>query len=223
MYEDQRRRSPRYEVHDLHGSLLFRLEVNVLNLSLAGVAVETTRQLKPGKLYTIRIGGDSGAMDLDGTVKWCHLMKTRRGENGEPVTVYNAGLSFDDTLNQKSQKLIEFMQDHVVLALEKRVVGRFRVRAGAPIAVSTRYEFEVLKLSMTGMLVRTALMAERESAFEMDLKLGEAVLEVAGRVAYSEKVGGTDESPDVNLGVEFLDLDDRRRQLLKEFIAHELE
>ncbi|MCC6132590.1 MAG: PilZ domain-containing protein [Acidobacteria bacterium] len=222
MYDDQRRRSPRYEVHDLHGSLLFRLEVNVLNLSLAGAAVETTRQLKPGKAYTIRIGGGDGGMDLDGTVKWCHLTKTRRGENGELVTIYNAGLAFDGTLTEKSHRLLAFMQDHVVLALEKRIVGRFRVRAGASIAVTTRYDFEVLKLSMTGMLVRTALLAEVEPAFEMELKLGDELLEVAGRIAYAEKVGGSDDFPDVHLGVEFLELDERRRQMLKDFISHEL-
>lgn len=221
--EGKRRRFRRYEVHDLYGSLLFRVDVTVLNLSVAGMAVETNRQLKLGKVYSMRFGEGESVLDLDGTVKWCHLVGTQAGTGGEAMTVYHAGLAFDGTLTEKSQRLIDFMQEHVVLALAKRVIGRFKVKAGAAVALAARYDFEVLKLSLSGMLVKTRLLPQKDSAFDMELRIEGHPIEVAGRVAFVERLGGTDADPESHLGIEFLDLDEPRIQALKSFIAEELE
>jgi hypothetical protein len=224
MHEElgQRRRAQRFEVHDVSGNLLFRVNVTVLNLSVNGMAVETTQQLKPGKLYSVKVGGEDTVVDVEGTVKWCHLTKTRRSDGGEFVSVYNAGLAFEGTMTEKTSRLLEFMQEHVVLALEKRIEGSFKLKAGSPIQIATRYDFEILKLSLTGMLVKTHLIPEMNSAFEMELRLGKDPIEVAGRIAYVERVGGTEADPEVKLGVEFLELDEARKNVFRDFIAHEL-
>lgn len=221
--DGKRRRFRRYEVHDLYGSLLFRVDVTVLNLSLAGMAVETNRQLKLGKVYSMRFGEGDAVLDLDGTVKWCHLVGTQAGTGGDTRTVYHAGLAFEGTLTEKSQRLLEFMQDHVILALAKRVIGRFKVKAGSAVALAARYDFEVQKLSLSGMLVKTRLLPELDSSFDMELRIAGSSLDVAGRVAFVERVGGTDADPESLLGIEFLDLDEPRIQALKAFIAEELE
>src|SRR6185369_16529600 len=111
------RRHPRYEVQDLHGSLLFRIDVIVLNLSLSGMAVETTQQMKLGRVYSVKLGDAAGFVDMDGIVKWCHLVKTRAGPNGEAQNVFHVGITFDGTLTEKASRLLAFMQEHVVLSL----------------------------------------------------------------------------------------------------------
>jgi hypothetical protein len=213
----------RYEVHDLHGSLLFRIEVKVLNLSLSGMAVETTQQIKLGKIYSVTLGSAQDSVDVDGVVKWCHLVKTRAGPKGEPVNVYHVGITFDGTLTDKASRLLSFMQGHVVLALQHRIVGRFKLKPGSPVALSTRYDFEVLKLSLSGMLVETRLQPDVDSSFDMELTILGKPFEVAGRIANVRRVGGTDVDPASQLGVQFLELDEAREKVLREFIASELE
>lgn len=222
MPEQKKRRHQRYEVHDLHGSLLFKVDVTVLNLSLSGMAVETTQQLRLGRVYSVRLGSGRGGVDVDGTVKWCHLMKTKEGPGGQPVNVFHVGITFDGTLTAKASKLLEFMQQHVVLALQKRIMGRFKLKTGSPVALATRYDFEVVKLSLGGMLVKTHLIPDVDSAFDMELRIAGHPIEVAGRIAYVERVGGTDSDPESQLGVEFLALDEDRGRVLREFIANEL-
>lgn len=223
MTQEHIRRYRRYEVHDLHGSLLFRVDVTVLNLSLAGMAVETTQQLKLGKVYSVKLGNGSGFVDVDGTVRWCHLIRTKEGPGGEPVNVYHVGITFGGTLTEKASQLLEFMQEHVVLALQHRVMGRFKLKAGSPVALETRYDFEVVKLSLSGMLVKTRLLPDPDSSFDMELQIAGGPFEIGGRIAYVRRVGGTDADPESQLGVEFQKLDEARGRVLREFIATELE
>ncbi len=219
----RRRRHRRYEVHDLNGSLLFRFDVTVLNLSLAGIAVETTRPLKLGKVYSMRFGSGPESVDLDGIVRWCHLVGTRPGSVGGALNLYQAGLAFDGTLTEKSERLLEFMKEHVVLSVTKRVIGRFKLQAGAPVELAARYDFEVEKLSLSGMLVKTRLVPEIDSAFDMEIRFRGTTLEVEGRIAYAERLGGTEAEPEAALGVEFLDMGEEKTSVLKAFIAEELE
>ncbi len=213
----------RYEVHDLHGSLLFRIDVTVLNLSLSGMAVEATQPIKLGRVYSVTLGSGPDSVDVDGVVKWCHLVKTRTGSKGEPVNVYHVGITFDGTLNDKASRLLSFMQGHIVLAPQHRIMGRFKLKAGSPVALSTRYEFEVLKLSLSGMLVETQLLPEVDANFDMELTIAGAPLEVAGRIANVKRMSGSETDPASQLGVQFLGLDDERGRVLREFIASELE
>ncbi|MEO6323347.1 MAG: PilZ domain-containing protein, partial [Thermoanaerobaculia bacterium] len=94
---DQRRRFRRHELDAVQGSVLFRLEVKVLNLSLSGMAAETTEQLKLGKVYALKLGGE-GELVVPSTVRWCRLVGTqRRRSDGELMNVYRAGLTFDES------------------------------------------------------------------------------------------------------------------------------
>ena len=143
----------------------------------------------------MRFGDGSRTVDLDGTVRWCHLIGTRPGNVGGALNLYQAGLAFDGTMTEKSERLLDFMQEHVVLSLAKRVIGRFKLKAGAPVELAARYDFEVEKLSLSGMLVETRLLPEVDSAFDMELRIRGTTLEVEGRIAYVQRIGGTDANP----------------------------
>jgi hypothetical protein len=223
MNPTQKRRYRRYEVHDLYGSLLYRVEVKVLNLSLTGMAVEATQQLKLGRMHAVRLGQGDASIELDATVRWCRLVGTRKGTNGETVTVYLAGLTFDGIVTEKAQGVMEFLKEHVVLALQKRVIGRFRPKGESAIELATRVEFEVMKVSLSGMLLKTRMMPAVESTFEVELPLAGVPFDSSCRVAYVRRTGGSDVEPEAEVGVEFQRLDDPRQLLLRQFIASQLE
>jgi hypothetical protein len=223
MQPTQKRRYRRYEVHDLYGSLLYRVEVKVLNLSLTGMAVEATQQLKQGRVHAVRLGQGEAAISIDATVRWCRLVGTRPSAKGEPVTVYLAGLTFDGMVTEKAANVMDFLKDHVVLALQKRVIGRFRPKGETPIELSTRVEFEVAKVSLSGMLLKTRMMPAVDSTFDLEMSLAGVPFDSSCRVAYVRRSGGTDAEPQVEMGVEFVGLGEPQHAVLRSFIASELE
>ncbi len=223
MQSTQKRRYRRYEVHDLYGSLLFRVEVKILNLSLTGMAVEATQQLKQGRVHAVRLGQGDSAVSLDATIRWCRLVGTRKSASGEPVTVYLAGLTFDGMVSEKAEHVMEFLKEHVVLALQKRVIGRFRPKGESPIELAARVEFEVAKVSLSGMLLKTRILPTLDSTFDVEMAIAGAPFESSCRVAYVQRSGGTDAEPEVDVGVEFAGLGEPQQVVLRQFIASQLE
>jgi hypothetical protein len=223
MATSDHRRHKRYEVRDIHGFLLFRVQVEVKNISLAGIAVETTQQLKLGRVYSLHLSNQDGGLDVQGTIRWCHLSKTRAISETESVAVYEAGIAFEDVLTEKATSLVHFLEQHVVVPLEKRIIGRFRMESLGPVDLESRYKFEVLKLSISGMLLRTQIEPSVGSAFGMEITLRGGPVPVSGRVAYVNRVGGTLQEPIAELGVEFVDVGEATRLAVTEFISNELE
>ena len=119
--------------------------------------------------------------------------------------------------------MLEFLKEHVVLALQRRVVGRFRPKGEAPVELATRVEFEVEKVSLTGMLLKTRMMPAQESTFGIEMVLAGLPFESSCRVAYVRRTGGTDAEPEAEVGVEFTGLDEPQRDVLRQFISSQLE
>lgn len=217
------RRHRRYEVHDVHGSLLFRTRVRVRNLSISGLALETAERLQLGRSYAIRLAGEDDAVDVTGSIRWCHLSSSRPEPGAEPRAVYEAGLAFEDVFTEKAKGLLGFLEHHVVLSPHERLTGRFRAEALLPADLEARYSFEVLRLSLSGMLVRTAFEASVESRFGMELLLRGGVVPLEGRVAYVQRDEAVKGEVSNQLGIEFVDGSEEARRAVASFIASELE
>jgi hypothetical protein len=217
------RRHKRYEVHDIHGSLLFRTQVKVRNLSVSGLALETPERLQLGRTYAIRLTGDRDAVDVSGTIRWCHFASAQPSDGGDSKAVYEAGLAFQDVFTEKAKGLLGFLEHHVVLSPHERLTGRFHAEALVSADLEARYDFEVLKLSLSGMLVRTQLEASLGARVGVELGLGSGVVPLSGRVAYVQRDEAAKGEVAAQLGMEFLEISDPARVSLEDFIARELE
>ena len=105
----------------------------------------------------------------------------------------------------------------------QRLTGRFRAEALRPAELEARYGFEVLKLSLSGMLVRTTLEASLGDTFEVELSLRDGVVPLHGRVAYFQRDDAAKGEVATQLGLEFVDVPESARSALARFIASELE
>lgn len=217
------RRHKRYEVHDVRGSLLFRTQVKVRNLSVSGLALETAERLQLGRSYSIHLAGNDDSVDVHGTIRWCHLASARPRPGGEPHAVYEAGLAFEDVFTERAKGLLGFLEHHVVLSPHERLTGRFRAEALLPAEIEARYDFEVLKLSLSGMLVRTPLEASLGSRFSLELSLRDELVPLAGRVAYVQREEADKGEVATQLGMEFVDLTNESREVISGYISSELE
>jgi hypothetical protein len=222
------RRHTRYDVEGVDGTFLFNLEIDVKNLSVAGMAVQTTRSLSVGRRYVFTISKGDEEIRLAGRVAWCVLGGTRKTAEAESTPLYNAGIQFLDVLTSEAKGLMHLIEENAVLDLDKRIFGRFRLGAGTAVSVDAALEFEIRRISMSGMLAEVqgdaGKIATLEEVFPIEIAIGGGTFAASGRVAYVNRLPGrTGDDGRVELGVEFNDVTADSRKLLEEFIASVVE
>jgi hypothetical protein len=229
------RRHKRYDVDGVEGMLAVSTEARILNMSLTGLAVETTSMLRLGAHYVLRLPVTDGELRVDATVEWCHLVGTRRTDAGDSVPVYHAGLDFRESLDDRARQILAFLQEHIVMDINRRLAGRFRPKRAIAAALSTRYPFEVRRLSLSGMLIDTPYAPEVGDQIEMEVDCPTGPFEAVGAVRYvqqgsAERVaaaGGAANGPISELpwlaGVEFAALEPEARDSLTRLIQSLIE
>ena len=166
------------------------------------MSVEARSPLQAGAIYNVSVQRREGRLRFPAVVRWCHLTGTEPNPKGEVAPVYRAGLDFRDALDEAARQLLEFIRGHVVVELERRLAGRFTLREGENFELGGRNDFEVRKLSRSGMLIHTSFVPDTGSVLELELRQPYP-LKVAARVAYFNLVKNQENV--VAIGVEFLD------------------
>jgi len=190
-------------------------------MSLTGMAVETGAQLRVGRTYSLSIHhGDTGSLRLSGTVVWCHLRALRRSETSETRPVYEAGFSFEEALTDTAVDLARILQAAAVIAVEKRVSGRFKVDVPEPVNLNATYPFVVKTISSVGILIETEASPALNAVIDIGLK--DYHLRVRGRVAHANAADDSAGRKTSQVGVEFLELSADDRRAVEDFIGRRL-
>ncbi len=217
--DHERRRSRRVALPDTHGSLVVSLDGRVLDISVAGMAIETNSRLSPHHRIALRIAKGPELLQLEGRVVWCFLQGTRAAENGETIPLYRAGIEFSGVLADGARSLLSFLEAHAIVTLETRIFGRFRIE-NSSVAVSSTAEFEVRAINLHGMAVETLLRLDPDVVCDVELRLPERTLACRARVVGSRALIPGREIYEV--AVEYLDLTAEDRELLREILRREL-
>ena len=147
---DERRREARFDVESGHGTMLSTSPVEILNMSLGGLAFRTETRLAIGEEYTVTLDVAGRTVKVRGIVAWSVLggLETR---NGETVPVYSVGMKFQSALNDAQDGLLQPV-DGPPVAIEQRLAGvRFHLDGQAHIDHPLRYTVRVI--SNHGMLI----------------------------------------------------------------------
>jgi hypothetical protein len=215
---DDGRRYKRHSVEGVHGNVLSTSELEVLNISISGAAVETARRLELNRAYTFKIKYKNRYLTLRGRVIWATLFSKEDRDSKSMIPVYRAGIKFTETLSEKSEMLLDFIEDNKVRMLENRSLGmRFKIEKPEDVKVDFPYSYTVKKLSRGGMLVETAHALDVDSVHDIELFIGGQELNIVGRIVncgqcVSEDFAGYD------VGIEFLTMPDEDRDLLDSFL-----
>jgi hypothetical protein len=181
---EENRRHERHDVEGVDGTLVVSLEGRVLNMSLTGLAVETTSMLRLGATYWLRLPRGGDELRFKATVAWCHLERTRKNHQGESVPVYHAGLDFRESLDERTRQMLVFLKEHSILEVGERIAGRFQPRHKLSAELSVRYPFEVRRLSLSGMLIETEFAPELGDTLEMEIDGPTGSFSALGAVRY---------------------------------------
>lgn len=212
------RRFKRYNVDGIHGNMLYSADVNVVNISIDGASIETTKRLNIDKEYTLKIKFKNTVLNIKGSVAWSTLSHNETRKNGEVVPVYKAGIKFDYILSENSSELLKFISENRTESIEKRILGvRFKVKRPNDAIIDCPYEYSIKKISLSGMLIETESLFDIDSLHEMEIFLQESVMPITGRIVNCVETV-KDNVTRFDIGIEFIEISDEDRKLLKTFL-----
>lgn len=212
------RRFKRYSVDSIRGNLLYASDVDIVNISMDGAAIETSKRLNIDREYTLKIKYGKKILNLKGIVAWSSLSRTATNKNGEVAPIYKAGIRFTNVLTEKSYELMKFIEENKSGSIEQRLVGvRFKIKNADDAFINTTDECKIKRISLSGMLIEADNFFDVDFISEMEIFLDNLVLPITGRVANCTEIPG-DKISKYNIGIEFIKISDENRNALNNFL-----
>lgn len=215
---EERRSHPRLPVAGISGGFLFSTNARILNLSLEGMALETSDYLQVGRSYALKLTHDEEVLALRGRVVWCRLVGTST-QGGESAPCYSAGLQFENLISGAAREVHRFLGTNAVISLEKRLFGRFRLHQSESAGIDHEAAFRVEKISLSGLEIVGDTFVEPETVIDLALRLGDERLSIRGRVVHGRRLEPRpDAESAARLGIEFLDMDGDTERAIRSLI-----
>ena len=212
------RRYMRYVVDGIHGNLLYSSDLEVLNISIDGALIDTTKRLELNREYTFKIRYKNVNLTLKGRVVWAILISKEKKDSKTAIPVYRAGVAFTDALSEKANMLLDFIEENKIKTFENRIGSvRFKISKTENIKIDLPHRYKVKKISLAGMLAETEYPLEIDSHHDIELFLNDSVVNIVGRIANCEKLQDG-KIVIYNAGIEFMQMSDRDIRLLENYL-----
>ena len=214
------RRYMRYVVDGIHGNLLYSSDLEVLNISIDGALIETTKRLELNREYTFKIKYKDVNLTLKGRVIWAILISKEKKDSktATAIPVYRAGVAFTDTLSEKANMLLDFIEENKIKTFENRLgTVRFKISKTENIKIDLPHRYKVKKISLAGMLAETEYPLEIDSHHDIELFLNDSVVNIVCRIANCEKLQA-EKTVMYDTGIEFMQMSDRDIKLLENYL-----
>jgi hypothetical protein len=209
----------RFTVEGVHGKVTLASDVDIINMSISGVAVKIDRALRVGGEYALNLQLQNKLVTVHALVVWCVLGEIRKDAGGEATSLYAAGMKFTDVLSPKLMELISFIDRHKIV--EEHRLGGLRVHIDAPgkALLDIPQVYRVKVISLSGMLIEMeeGVELDRVCPMEFSVKEGGEPVRFSGRIVYCvEAVDQDTRRHEIGVAFEDMDLEEKRR--LAEFI-----
>jgi sulfur carrier protein ThiS len=224
--QQDKRRHKRYklELMEVNGKMSLADKVEILDISLGGVALRVDRRLNPGREYQLKLVDKGKSIELKCIVVRSELTGIEERADGERIMIFSAGMKFrEDSSRQiedffKSIELAEY--ETVPSEVDRRMNVRFHIHMPGEKILTYPAQFKVMEISLSGIRIQTDESLALQSVIPMGLALREnSFVHFQGRVASINNVE-EDSKACYEIGVEFLDLSEEETALLKSFINH---
>ncbi len=218
----ERRKHKRHAVNGILGNVLYSSDLNVVNISIDGVAIETKKRIEINRVYPFKIKYKGFTLNIKGVVVWSVLSHSQKTESGEVIPIYRAGVKFTDAMSEKANVLLKFLEDKVIASSDRRLSGvRCKITNSDEVKIDYPHRYSVREMSLSGMLIETEYPLTPDTQYSMELVIDENVFNIVGKVVSC--ISGKAENDVKHIaGVEFVDMSEESRELLKTFI-HNLE
>ena len=219
-----KRRHQRYKLDliEVSGKMSLTDKVEIMNISAGGVALNADRRLDIGREYLIKLGEKGKTIDVKGVVVRSELSGMEQRKGGEQILIYSAGMMFKEGQEEKIADFLKLIEQnvkkHVPAAVDRRFDVRFEIVTPQEKILHYPAEFKVKEISIGGMRIDTKQVLDLETRVPMELSLGaDKCINFIGRVASCRTQDEKGQSC-YEIGVEFVDVTDTDRTLLRTFI-----
>lgn len=219
------RRHKRYSLNvvEVSGKMISATSVKIIDISTGGIALSADRRLNIGSDYALRIEARNKELSLKGVVMWSALSEAKRGSKGETIPVYTAGMQLIDMTPAQISALQRFIEEHKTeekrLPSGRRLNVRFHIIVPEKIILQFPENYKVREISLSGMRIESDHELEIESRIPMELSLhDDEPITFKGRVASCQVKD--DDSRKHHIGIEFLELTGKGREILSAFVVH---
>jgi c-di-GMP-binding flagellar brake protein YcgR len=214
----ERRKHKRYDVEGVRGNVHYLSDLNIMNISVDGAAIETTKRLEVNREYRFKIDYKGTPLCVKGLVVWSQLIYSEKKQSGELIPVYRSGVKFIDIMDKKANTLLSFIEENKMKTSERRLGGvRCKITAPQHIKVGYPYGYDVKKISLSGMEIETEHPFDPASMHNMELLLNEKVLNITGRIINCVE-GPSENFTKYSMGVEFVEISEEDRVVLESFL-----
>jgi len=215
----ERRKHKRYSVERVQGSIHSLSDLNVTDISIGGMAIETAGRLDINREYTFKIKDKDALINLKGCSVWSFLGQIEEKSTGSLIPVYRTGVKFTDLLNGRANILLNFIEDNKMSTSERRLRGtRFKVANSENIKICYPYKYNVRKISFSGMEMEAEQPLTPGTRQDMELVLDNKVLNVKGRVIHCKEVPSRN-FVRYKMGIEFVEISDKDSEVLGSFLS----
>ncbi len=213
----ERRTNKRYAVEGIRGNVHCLSDLNVINISIDGAAIETTNRLEVNREYKFRIDYKDTPLNLNGFVTWSKLTRSEKRRSGELVPIYKAGVKFIGIMDKKADTLMSFIEENKVRTPERRSGVRYKISTSENIKVGYPYGCDVKKISLSGMEIETEHPLVPDSTHDMEFWLNEEAVHITGRIVTCGEIL-LENCTKYSVGVEFMEFSDKDKELLNNFL-----
>ncbi|MGE5173586.1 MAG: PilZ domain-containing protein [Betaproteobacteria bacterium] len=222
MQDKRRHKRFKLDLIEINGKMSLADKVEIIDISLGGVALKADRRLNIGKEISIKLGEKGKSIDVKGIVVRSELSGIEERANGQRILIYQAGMKFKDGSADKIADFLKSIEhnrkEKVPTMVDRRLNVRFEITTPSEQTLSFPAQFTVRNISLSGMLIQTDQTLGSESVIPMGLSFSDdSHVNFSGRVASCRKMEEKGQEQ-YEIGVEFLDLTDKDRTLLKTFI-----
>lgn len=212
----------RLDLIEVNGQISLTDKVEILDISLGGIALKVDRRLNIGREYLLKLREEGRTLEVKCVVVRVELSGIEQRAAGESVTIYTTGMTYKEGSTARIADFLKPIEQHKQQkepdSSDRRLDIRFNIVGPLDTILSYPAQFTVKTISLGGMLIRTeqALSLESRVPMTLSLKAGNAV-KFIGRVAACQR-NDDQEKKQYDIGVEFTNLTDKNIALLKTFI-----
>jgi hypothetical protein len=209
-----KRSTERLSVDRLEGRVALVTQVDILNISLGGIAVKVDRRLNLGSECTLKLSQGKQLVCLRARVVWSALTGFRKkGRQQGPE--YSVGMRFVDVINPKGSALVEFIKQNKGFK-EQRLSGlRVPLATRGRAVLDQPHPFRVKLISSRSMVIEIGKELDLNQSYPMEVMVDELrVISMTGRVSSRLEMA----PKRYEIGVDFARLSARDKALLKSLL-----
>jgi len=209
------------------GRIMFSKIVDIIDISLGGIALKADRRLNIGSEYILKIDEKGLHISVKATVVWASLHQSVKSANGDLVPIYAVGMKFNGASNEKISELIKIIapaqyKDQAAREAadtnDLRIHMRFHVGDGGKAVLTCPENYSIRNVSMNGMLIEAGNVLKVDEKISLEISLpGNSSITSHGRVVSCTQMKDSPEQ--YAIGIEFLNMPPDNSGLLGRFIS----